>query len=197
MKSLMSAVSPSVTHMIRLDHGHVLATFHQFHPGTPPTVKRALVDTVCIALEIHTQLEEEIFYPALRELSSYTLMLEKSLPEHDEIQRLIAVLRDLQPGDPDFDPAFMELMRDVLHHVADEETTLLPAAELLLADRLGALGAEMTRRRLQLLARRGGELASSTLHSMPQSGLLMAAGAVAAGAYLFGRPTAPSGRRPR
>jgi hemerythrin superfamily protein len=194
MNSLMSAVSPSVTHMIQLDHAHVLATFQQFHAGTPRAKKQALVRTICIALEIHAQLEEEIFYPALRELASDTVMLEKSVPEHAEMRRLISALRGMRPEDAAYDSTFMELMRDVIHHVADEETTLLPAAELLLADRLGELGAEMTRRRVQLLAPRTGELASSAWHSMPQSGLLMAAGAVASGAYLFSR-AASAGRR--
>ena len=46
---------------------------------------------------------------------------------------------------------FMQLMRIVLHHVADEETVLLPAAETLLKDELGELGASMAKRKMQLL----------------------------------------------
>lgn len=45
-------------------------------------------------------------------------------------------------------------MNNVMHHVADEEALLLPTAERVLADRLGELGAEMTKRRVQLVAAR-------------------------------------------
>jgi hypothetical protein len=61
----------------------------------------------------------------------------------------------------------MELMRDVLHHVADEETILLPEAERVLADRLGELGAAMTKRRMQLVLPRSGEIASDMARSIP------------------------------
>lgn len=186
--SILNSLSPSITRMIRLDHSHVLATFQQFHAGTPTRKKQALVESACLALEIHTQLEEETFYPALRELSEPLTVVEKSYPEHEEMRRLITQLRAMPVTDTAYDGTFMELMRDVLHHVADEETTLLPAAERLLpADRLSELGAQMTGRRLQLLAPRAGELAWNTLRSMPQSGLIMASGVVAAGTYLFGR----------
>jgi hypothetical protein len=78
-------------------------------------------------------------------------------------------------------------MRDVMHHVADEETTLLPAAERLMPERLGGLGAEMTRRRLQQLASRAGELAATTARTFPESAFVTTAGLMAAGATLFGR----------
>jgi hemerythrin superfamily protein len=192
------ALSPSITSLIRLDHGHVLATFHQYHAGTSPGRKQALAATVCMALEIHAQLEEEIFYPELRSMTepggTPVGIVEKSKPEHDEMRRLIGELRRLDAADPDFDRTFAELMRDVMHHVADEETTLLPAAEQLLPpERLAELGAQMTRRRAQLLVPRAGELARHTLRALPHSALVMGAGAVAAGAYLMGR-VSPWGR---
>ena len=63
---LAAKMSPTATNMIRMDHTHVVATFHQFEADTSPSSKRGIVNTVCVALEIHAQLEEEIFYPALR-----------------------------------------------------------------------------------------------------------------------------------
>jgi hemerythrin superfamily protein len=195
MNRLTSQLSPSITKMIRMDHAHVMALFHQFHAATPRQQKQGLVNTACIALEIHAQLEEEVFYPALRALPSVQAMVaDKAVPEHLEARRLAAALRVMAPDDPAYDASFMALMRDVMHHVANEETVLLPAAETELAERLGELGAEMTRRRVQLLGARAGDVALNTLRSMPQSGMVLAAGAVAAGAYLFG-PT--GGRRSR
>lgn len=187
MKSITSKRSPSITNMIRMDHTHVLATFHQYEMDTSPQTKRALVNTACLALEVHTQLEEEIFYPAMREVAVDAPILDKSIPEHSEMRRLIAQLRAMEPSDPGYDNTFMELMRNVLHHVADEETTLLPDAERLLADRLEDMGAQMTRRRLELSAPSAGEIAVNALRGFPTGSMLLAAGAVLAGTYFAKR----------
>lgn len=199
MNMLASRLSPSqfspwATTMIRMDHTHVLSTFHQFNAATSLARKKAIVNAVCLALEIHAQLEEEIFYPALRAaLTEEMPALAKSEPEHDEMRRLITALRNLDAEDVAWEPTFMDLMRDVMHHVADEETILLPVAERVLADRLGEIGMQMTRRRFQLSAPKAAEIASNTVRAMPQRGMLMAAGAVALGAYLYGRGTRPHG----
>ncbi|MDB5761934.1 MAG: hemerythrin protein [Herminiimonas sp.] len=187
MSFLTDKLSPTITNMIRMDHTHVLATFHQYEMDSSPKKKQALVDTACLALEIHAQLEEEIFYPAMRSTGTDSAIVAKSVPEHDEMRRLIARLRSLEPTSTAYDETFMELMRDVLHHVADEETTLLPDAERVLADRLEELGAQMTKRRLQLAAPRAGEIASNTIRGFPATSMLMAAGALLAGTYLVKR----------
>lgn len=195
MKSIKNSLSPSITDMIRMDHTSVMETFHQYEIDNSPTTKKALISTACLALEIHAQLEEEIFYPAMRAISSDSTVVAKSIPEHNEMRRLIAQLRAMEPADPSYDQTFMQLMRDVMHHVADEETTLLPDAERLLADRLGELGAEMTKRRLQLTAPRAGEIAVNAVRGLPATSMLMAAGAVLAGTYFAKRAFQGGGYR--
>jgi hemerythrin superfamily protein len=190
-----TTMSPKSTTMIRMDHSHVLALFHRFKADSSIGKKRALVANACLALEVHAQLEEEIFYPALREVLAGDATLEKSEPEHSEMRRLIAELREraAEEGPIDgtaFDDRFMDLMRIVIHHVADEETRLLPAAERLLGDRLNQLGSEMLKRRVELLRPHVGELAASTMRSFPSAaaaGLLLTAGAVMVGAMLLTR----------
>ena len=184
--SLMSQFSPSITNMIRLDHTHVLTAFHQYEIGSSDRLKKGLVDNVCLAIEIHAQLEEEIFYPALRVVAD-TEMLRKSTPEHDEMRGLISRLRNMPVSDPAYDDTFFELMRHVMHHVADEETLLLPAAERLLPDQLSELGAQMTKRRLELAGPRAPELASSMARSMSGGTLVGIGSAMLAGAYLLTR----------
>ena len=184
MNAVMNKLSPSVTNHIRMDHTHVLTTFHRYKDDTSPAVKKALADTICMAVEIHAQLEEEIFYPAMRALDAPTV--DKSFPEHDEIKQLIAGLRNMEPTDPQYDRTVMALMRTIMHHVADEETILLPEAERLLGDRVNELGAEWTRRKLQLAMPRAGELAMNTYKAMPASTMLIGAGALLAGSYLIG-----------
>lgn len=187
MNPILSKLSPNATKQIRMDHTSVLATFHKYHADSPPNIKQGLVDQACLALEIHAQLEEEIFYPALRAIATDNEVLDKSVPEHDEMRRLIAQLRSMEPTDPDYDRTFMELMRDVVHHVADEETVLLPAAEKLLADQLDDLGARMTERRLEIGGPRVGEFASNVVRGMPASTMLMTAGGLIASGYLLKR----------
>jgi hemerythrin superfamily protein len=184
----MNRITPSATNMIRMDHTSVMASFHQYTPDSRPQTRKALAGSICLALEIHAQLEEEIFYPALRGVVSDATVLDKSVPEHNEMKRLIERLRGLEPSDPAFDSTLMELMRDVMHHVADEETVLLPEAERMLGEeRLAELGAQMTKRRLQLMAPRAGEMAMNTMRALPTSTVLMAAGVVLAGTYFARR----------
>ena len=186
MNPLLSQLAPSATNLIRLDHAQVMAEFHQYECGASARLKKGLADRICLQLEIHSQLEEEIFYPALRVVAD-TEVLRKSTPEHDEMRGLIARLRNMPTTEPAYDDTFFSLMRHAIHHVADEETLLLPAAERLIPDQLNELGGRMARRRLELSATRSPELASSVARSM-STGTLMAAGmAVLTGASLLAR----------
>lgn len=185
LQTLLHKASPTITNMIRADHTHVLATFHQYEADTSPGTKEALVNTIMLALEVHAQLEEEIFYPAMRESNAESAAVAKSFPEHDEMKRLIGVLRTMNAGDAAYDDTVMELMRDVMHHVADEETILLPAAEKLLGHRLEELGVEMTKRRIELIKPRSLEIAWNTVRALPASTMLMGVGAVLAGALVL------------
>ncbi|MFM0525058.1 hemerythrin domain-containing protein [Paraburkholderia strydomiana] len=173
MPDTNSSMSPTITAMIRLDHMHVLAAFHRYHTDTPWWRKRAIVNSVCAALEIHAQLEEEIFYPALAGVMSEDKTLEKSQPEHDEMRATIAKLRASGPEDAAYDGLFQQLMREVMHHVADEETVLLPAAERALKGELRSLGSKMTRRRMRLLGERPREIAVNTAGTFPIATFLL------------------------
>jgi len=181
----LNRLSPTITKMIRADHTAVVATFHKYEPDASLSTKRALVDTVCVAVEIHAQLEEEIFYPEMRALDAKSVA--KSVPEHDDMRRLIAALRAMDASEASFDETFMNLMREILHHVAHEETVVLPEAERLLpAARLFERGAQMTKRRLELAAPRAGEIAVNAAKSY--SGAMIAgAGVLAVGALLAAR----------
>jgi hypothetical protein len=175
-----------------MDHTHALATFHRYRIDTSPARKRAIVNALSLALEIHARLEEEIFYPAMRQVDPD--LVEKSIPEHNEMRRLIATLREMEPSDPAFDRTVMELMRDVMRHVADEETMLLPDAERVLYDQLPELGARMARLRMRLAAPRAGEIAVNSAKTFPAATLalggLLALGVVFAGRALA-RPASP------
>jgi Hemerythrin HHE cation binding domain len=253
MNPIVKQLSPSATKMIRMDHAHVMAQFHKIEPGMSPDTRAAIVRSICAALEIHAQLEEEIFYPALRECGLDLPALAKSVPEHEEMRRLIERVRSTEtegprprrtgsassgdvgrsmgntmaqtdasnevasesaqpPQEPPVtieneprnaqygaqsdtrngerrpeapDAAVNALMNAVLHHVADEETQLLPAAERVLGKRrLAELGAEMTARRMELARPRAGELARDLARGAPAKTALITVGALVAGSLL-------------
>lgn len=184
MNALTRKLAPNATHQIRTDHTHVISIFHQYHADRSPQTRKALINSACLSLEIHAQLEEEIFYPALRQAMPDVGGVDKAVAEHDRMRRLITSLRAMEPTDAQLDDTFMTLMRDVLHHAAEEETVLLPQAERLLGEQLADLGVDMMKRRLELTAPHAGEIAMNGVRGMPATTLLMTTGAVAAGAYL-------------
>jgi len=192
-----SSASPTITSMIRMDHTHVLCAFHRYRLSSPWWRKRAIVGAVCTALEIHAQLEEEIFYPAVARIAPDNDAVKKSQPEHDEMREIIAQLRAMGPENAAYDGLFMQLMRVTIHHVADEETVLIPMAERSLKNELSSLGAAMTRRRMQLLGERPVDVAVHTAGTFPIATAMLAGLAIFSVSGLFGGPSARRRARSR
>ena len=187
MNTLMSKMSPTAAKMIRMDHAAVMSMFHKIEPGMSASARGATVRNLCAALEVHAQLEEELFYPALREAGVSVQQLERSVPEHDEVRGLIDQIRASGQDAMRQEELLNQLMRSVMHHVAEEETVLLPAAEKVLGEQhLSELGARMTERRMQLAKPRMGQMAMDMARSSPAKTALMVAGTIAAGAFLLG-----------
>jgi len=168
--------SPEITTLIRLDHSHVLSAFRRYHSDSAPARKRAIAAHVCLALQIHAQLEEEIFYRALFEAGVSTEVLDKSANDHQEMRSLITELRATRATNPAHDEIFARLIRAVIHHVAEEETVLLPLAEAKLHARLRELGWRMTVRRVELLKPHAAEVASTAALTFPVATAMAAVG---------------------
>lgn len=165
MHAHLAPADSVATQAIRHDHERVLALFHQLTPDLAPLRRDELIRRLCAELEVHAQLEEEFLYPALREAGIDHPALSRGLPDHDEMRRLAAAITGIDPDDDELMPRVHELMRAVLHHVADEETVLLPLAERRLGEeRLLELGERMALRRgeLQRAAGMHGEGSNAT-----------------------------------
>ena len=189
--------SPPITTLIRLDHTHVLAAFRRYRVGSTDSRKRALVAHISLGLSVHAQLEEEIFYPALFAEDDPTGQLNKSVSEHDQMRALMQRLREMTPREAQYDETFFKLIRTVLHHVADEETTLLPLAETRLKDQLRELGWRMTRRRFELLRPNVAEAATTTVQTFPVLTGALVAGLVTAAWLVMRSSGARAARTPR
>lgn len=188
MNKLLSKLSPSVTRLIRGDHAYVMAQFHKVQPGASRLVGDAAVRNLCSALEVHATLEEELLYPALRSAGVVVPQLEQAAPEHNQMRELIQRLRTAGDDEPSRRAPLHELLRVVMHHVAEEESVLLPAAEQQLGhEALCEIGARWTARKMQLAKPHLGEMAADMARASPAKTALLVAGAVVGiGALLAG-----------
>lgn len=188
MNKLMSKLSPSATRLIRGDHAYVMAQFHKVQPGASRLVSDAAVRNLCNALEVHATLEEELFYPALHGAGVALPQLDQALPEHRQMRELIQRLRGAGDDEQTRRAPLHELLRIVMHHVAEEESVLLPAAEHHLShEALCEIGARWTARKMQLAKPHLGEMAADMARASPAKTALLVAGAVVGlGALLAG-----------
>ncbi len=142
--------------MLKNDHKRVKGLFREYEAAGDDAVKTKLkiATTVFNELEVHTTLEEEIFYPAVSKKSDEEgkdLVLE-GLEEHAQAKTLIAELRSMTPEDKTFDAKFKVLTEDIEHHIKEEEEEMLPDAQKKLGDEVEALGAKMEARKQQLIS---------------------------------------------
>lgn len=105
----------------------------------------SVVPEICDSLELHAQLEETVFYPAVRdEDSDEEPTVLESYEEHLIVKRLVDELRDLRRDDEAYEAKATVLMEVVRHHVREEEDELFPAVRSALGrKRLTELGDEM------------------------------------------------------
>jgi hemerythrin-like domain-containing protein len=139
--------------MLKEDHRRVRDLFQEYAAATDPRTKRELAEEVCTELEIHAQLEEQIFYLAVNEDSDEgPELVQEAIQEHQQVKDLIAALREMGPDNHDFDAKFRELMQNVEHHVEEEENQMFPLAEQELAEDLNQMKEEMQDLKKAILA---------------------------------------------
>ena len=90
--------------------------------------KRELVNKICLELNVHTQLEEEIFYPPVRKAIKDELLMNEAEVEHDGAKSLIAQIQSMDPADPMYDAKVTVLGEYVDHHVKEERTEMFTKA---------------------------------------------------------------------
>ena len=111
----------------------------------------ALVEMICEELTVHTKIEEEIFYPAVRAAIDDDDLMDEADVEHAGARDLIAQLEEMEPGDDHYDAKVTVLGENVDHHVKEEQDEMFPKAKKAKLD-LTALGAQMLERRHELQA---------------------------------------------
>jgi hypothetical protein len=145
---------PNAVQMLKQDHKKVAGLFEKYGKTKSQENKRRIADQAMQQLEIHSKIEEEIFYPAAKEAMDDALVSE-ALKEHAAVKDLIEELKSMETEDDEFDEKFNELIADVKHHVNEEESDMLPQAEESAMD-LAALGEQMAERKQELIDENGG-----------------------------------------
>ena len=109
-----------------------------------------IVEKACAMLTIHAQIEEEIFYPAVREsVDDVDDLLNEADVEHGTVKDLVARLEQMDPSDEMYSANATVLAEYVKHHVKEEEGELFPKVQKSDLD-LEALGAELAARKEEL-----------------------------------------------
>lgn len=90
--------------------------------------KRELANKICFELTVHTQLEEEIFYPPVRKAVRDDLLMNEAKVEHEGAKALIEQIQSMDPADAMFDARVTVLGEYVDHHVKEEHTEMFPKA---------------------------------------------------------------------
>ena len=139
--------------LLDADHKAVKSLFIEFNAlcedEAPASEKQALALKICRELTVHAQLEEEIFYPAVREATGDDPLLDEAVLEHAEAKALIAQIEEMEPEDEAFDATVKELGQDIDHHVLEEREQIFLQARLADLDLRGMVP-QLVKRREQL-----------------------------------------------
>jgi len=106
--------------LLKADHRKVEALFEAFETARDSKRKRDIVREICTELKVHTMIEEEIFYPALRGKIEDDV-LDEAYVEHDGAKVLVNELQNAFPDEQYYDAKVTVLAEEIKHHVAEEE----------------------------------------------------------------------------
>lgn len=129
------------TELLQQDHAHVEDLFVRLEQAQAGQDRQALLDEIGNELEMHAQVEEEIFYPGVADVSR---RVDDARSAHGHVRSLISAAQGLDPGSPEFLHGVRTLRSAVLAHVAEEESGIF-----LEAGRMGDQGLEDLGRRIE------------------------------------------------
>lgn len=107
--------------LLKADHRKVELLFDQFEKASETRRKAELVRQICTELMVHTRLEEDIFYPACRDVADDAEPLDEAQVEHDSAKILIAELLQGDPEDDYYDAKVRVLSLQIRQHIQEEE----------------------------------------------------------------------------
>ncbi len=149
-----SAKPADAIKLLKDDHREVKKWFKDYEKLEEDSEKQELAQKICLALTVHTRIEEEIFYPAARGGIDDDDLLDEAEVEHASAKALIEQILSMKPGDDLYDAKVTVLGEYVEHHVEEEESEMFPECRDADLD-LKGLGAQMAKRKAELMKEAG------------------------------------------
>jgi hemerythrin superfamily protein len=122
-ETMTTEKNPDAIALLKADHRAVEALFEQFESASGDSKKQKIALQICLELTVHTQIEEEIFYPACEGKIEEGL-LKEAYVEHDGAKALIAEIEAGSPDDEYYDAKVKVLSEQIEHHVKEEEARM-------------------------------------------------------------------------
>ncbi|MET0351902.1 MAG: hemerythrin domain-containing protein [Rhizobacter sp.] len=149
---------PDAIKLLTADHTEVKALFKEYESLVEADAgddeKQTLALTICQMLTVHAQIEEEIFYPAAREVLDEQDLVDEADVEHASAKELIAQIESSDPSDDHYDAKVKVLGEYIDHHVKEEQNELFKEAKKAGLD-TAAVGEQLAARKEALMAELG------------------------------------------
>jgi hemerythrin superfamily protein len=145
--------SRSAFDVLEEDHREVEEWFDEFDElkDSDEDRKADLAEKICLALKVHAQIEEEIFYPQARAASQDNDLIDEALVEHSTVKNLIGEIEEMEVGEELYDAKIRVLGEMVKQHIKEEEEELFPELQSTKMD-VDAVGKELAERKQELMA---------------------------------------------
>ena len=153
MKNETRAGSMNAFDLLEQDHREVEEWFDEYDEleDNDDGRKSGLAEKICLALKVHAQIEEEIFYPQAREATKDNDLLDEAVVEHATVKNLVAEIEEMEVGDDLYDAKVRVLGEMVKQHIKEEEDELFPEVQSAKVD-IDALGKELAQRKEELMS---------------------------------------------
>jgi hemerythrin superfamily protein len=115
--------------LLKADHRAVETLFSQFEKASGASRKQQIALKICMELKVHTQIEEEIFYPTSRDFLKDDDIVNEAIVEHQAAKDLIAQIEGMDPSDEMFEAKVTVLQEMIEHHVQEEEKEYFPQVQ--------------------------------------------------------------------
>ena len=139
--------------VLEQDHREVEEWFDEYDElkDSDEDRKAELAEKICLALKVHAQIEEEIFYPQAREASGDNDLINEAVVEHATVKNMISEIEEMEVGEEFYDAKIRVLGELVKQHIKEEEEELFPELQSTKMD-LDAVGKELAERKQDLIA---------------------------------------------
>lgn len=138
--------------LLEQDHRQVEEWFDEYDELEGDEDRKAeLSEKICLALKVHSQIEEEILYPQAREATGDNDLLDEAMVEHATAKSLIREIEAMEVGEELYDAKIRVLGEIVKQHIKEEEDELFPELQSAKMD-LDAIGKQLAERKEELMS---------------------------------------------